>query len=65
MSNLATELGHLKSHVEYPANRAQVVAACNKMHDLPTEDAQWFERTLPEGNYSNAGEVLAALMTQV
>jgi uncharacterized protein (DUF3820 family) len=35
------------------------------MHDLPTEDAQWFERTLPEGNYGNAGEVLAALMTQV
>jgi hypothetical protein len=65
MSNLATELGHLKSHVKYPANRAQVIAACNKMHDVPSEDAQWFEKALPEGNYRNATEVLSALLTKV
>jgi hypothetical protein len=65
MSNLATELGHLKSHVKYPASRTQVIAACNQMHDLPSEDAQWFERALPEGTYRNAGEVLTALLTKV
>jgi hypothetical protein len=65
MNNLATELGHLKSHVQYPASRAQVVAACNKMQDLPREDAQWFESTLPEGTYRNATDVIGALLTRV
>lgn len=65
MGNLAIELGHLKSHVQYPANRAQVVAACNKMQDLPREDAQWFESTLPEGTYRNANDVMTALLTKV
>jgi hypothetical protein len=65
MENLATELSHLKSHVQYPASRAQVIAACNKMHDLPREDAQWFERTLPEGTYKNANDVVAALLTKL
>jgi len=65
MGNLATELSHLKSHVKYPANRAQVVAACNQMHDLPDDDAQWFTKALPEGNYRSANDVLAALLTKV
>jgi hypothetical protein len=65
MGNLATELGHLKSHVQYPANRAQVIAACNKMSDVPHEDAEWFAKTLPEGNYKDANGVLAALLTKV
>ena len=65
MSNLATELGHLKTHVQYPASRADVIATCGKMHDMPNEDAQWFEASLPEGTYGNANEVLAALLTKV
>jgi len=65
MGNLSAELGHLKSHVQYPANKAQVVAACNGMSDVPHEDREWFAKTLPEGTYKDANGVLAALLTKV
>ncbi len=65
MSNLATELDHLKNHVEYPANKATVVAACNGMSDAPKEDSAWFVKTLPEGNYRNAEDVMRALLAKV
>jgi hypothetical protein len=65
MSNLATELGHIKSHVKYPANREQVVAACNKMSDVPHDDAEWFKNSLPEGTYRSANDVINALLTKV
>ena len=65
MGHLATELEHLKSHVDYPATRAQVVATCGNMHDMPDEDARWFEKNLPEGTYGSANDVLSALLTKV
>ncbi len=34
MSNLKTELEHIKHHIKYPANKTQVLAACNNMSDL-------------------------------
>jgi hypothetical protein len=61
MSNLAAELGHLKNHVTYPANRGQVVSACNNMSDTPAEDRDWFSQNLAEGTYRNAEEVMSAL----
>jgi hypothetical protein len=63
--SLAVELGHLKNDVKYPASRAEVVAACNNMSDLIPENAEWFTKTLPEGNYNSAHEVLGALLKQV
>ncbi len=65
MSNLKTELEHLKKHVTYPANKQQVVAACNNMMDVPGDDRTWFSSTLPEGNYNNAEDILKALLTKV
>ena len=62
MSNLSSELGHLKNHVSYPANRAQVVAACNGMMDVAAEDRDWFMKNLPEGTYKSADAVLSALL---
>jgi hypothetical protein len=62
---MATELGHLKNHVMYPASRAQVVAACNNMSDSDPSNKEWVTKNLPEGNYRNAGEVLNALLTKV
>lgn len=63
--SLAVELGHLKNHVTYPASKAQVVAACNNMSDMQTGNAEWFNKSLPEGNYNSAHEVLGALLKQV
>lgn len=65
MSNLASELGHLKNHVMYPADRKAVVAACNGFSDAPKEDREWFAQALPEGKYSNAGDVMRALLAKV
>ena len=64
MSNLATELGHLKNHVTYPANRTAVLAACNNMSDVPQEDRDWFAQSLPEGDYQNAEDVMRVLIAK-
>jgi len=65
MSKLAEELAHLKNHVKYPANRGQVVSACNNMADAPKEDSEWFAKALPEGSYRSADEVVSALLKKV
>ena len=62
---LADELDHLKNHVKYPASRSEVVAACNNMSDMHATNAAWFQKTLPEGNYKSANEVLGALLNKV
>jgi hypothetical protein len=62
MTNLAEELGHLKTHVKYPANKAQIVAACKGMHEGRHEDEAWVAKVLPEGTYKNPTEILAALL---
>ncbi len=63
--SLAEELGHLKNHVKYPADRAQIVATCNHMSDVHPANSAWFEANLPEGNYNSAHEVLGALLKKV
>gem|GEM_PF-796426 len=62
MSQLSEELTHLKHHVSYPASRAQVVAACNNMMDVPSSDRDWFTKNLPEGTYKSANDVVSALL---
>ncbi len=65
MSKLAEELTHLKNHVNYPANRSQVLAACNNMMDAPKEDSEWVAKALPDGSYRSADEVVSALLRKV
>jgi hypothetical protein len=65
MSQLSDELAHLKHHVSYPANKAQVVAACNGMMDVPSSDRDWFSKNLPEGTYKSAVDVVSALIGRV
>ena len=65
MGKFAEELGHLKSHVEYPATRTQVVEACNNNVHADRDDAEWMAKALPEGTYQNANDVLSALLTKV
>ncbi len=65
MSKLSEELDHIKNHVDYPASRTEVVEACNNMSDVPSDDRDWFSKTLPEGTYKTADEVVSALLTKV
>ncbi len=62
MNTLAEELGHLKTHVNYPANKAQVLAACRGMHEGRSQDEAWIEKVLPERTYQNPNEILAELV---
>ena len=62
MNSLADELGHLKTHVSYPANKAQILEACRGAHEGRSADEAWIEKVLPEATYTNPSEVLAALV---
>ena len=64
MSNLQEGLGHLKNHVQYPANKGAILAACNGMSDWKAEDKAWFTKSLPDGNYKGPVDVMAALIAK-
>lgn len=61
MKDLKNAISHLKTHIEYPATRQELVEACNQMSDFSEEDKMWFEQNLPDGTYDSAGEVMEAL----
>jgi hypothetical protein len=65
VGNLKDSLEHLVKHVQYPTNKAGVIAACGEMSDLEATDRDWFNSTLPEGNYHAAGDVVNALIAKV
>jgi len=65
MSNLKSELEHIKHHIKYPANKTQVVAACNNMSDVPTADKEFVSKSLPESNFKGPEDVVRALLTKV
>ncbi|VVB59712.1 Uncharacterised protein [uncultured archaeon] len=52
---------HLREHIKYPANKQQLLEACNRMSDTAPEDKEWFRKTLPDKTYQNADEVIRAL----
>jgi hypothetical protein len=65
MTSMSTQLTHLKNHVNYPANRQQVIAACNGMMDADEVDRKWVTGNLPEGTYKTADDVLSALLRTI
>src|SRR5712692_4188528 len=65
MSNLKAELEHIKHHIKYPANKTQVVAACNNMSDVPSADKDFVTKSLPESNFKGPEDVVRALLTKV
>ncbi len=52
---------HIQSHIQYPATKAQLLEACSHMAHVPEATRSWAERTLPEGTYASAEDVLHAL----
>ncbi len=65
MSNLKIELEHIKHHIKYPANKTQVLAACNNMTDVPSIDKEFVTKSLPDSNYKGPEDVVRALLTKV
>jgi hypothetical protein len=54
-------LDHLKNHQQYPATRAELLAACENLKDFSDAEKQWFADRLPEGTYASADEVMKAV----
>jgi len=52
---------HVKKHVQYPATREAILAACADTPEFSADEKAWFAKTLPPGNYKNADEVIKAL----
>lgn len=54
-------IDHLKMHQTYPAKKTDLIKSCNNLEDISAEDKEWFIKTLPEGTYNSAKDVLSAL----
>ncbi len=65
MSTLKTELEHIKHHIKYPANKAQVIATCNNMMDVPSADKEFVTKSLPEGSFKGPDDLVRALLNKV
>ena len=65
MSNLKTELEHIKHHIKYPANKTQVLAACNNMTYVPSVDKEFVTKSLSDSNYKGPEDVVKALLNKV
>ncbi len=52
---------HIKEHISYPITKSEMVKACNNMSDIAADDKDWFIKTIPEGNYDSADDVIGAL----
>lgn len=61
MQNVQGGMDHLKTHQQYPATKAQLVAECNNLSDFSEEDKKEFMEKLPEGTYQGADDVIQAL----
>ena len=61
MKNVKGALEHFKTHQSYPASKEDLVKECDNLSDFSKEDKEWFMKTLPEGNYASADDVIKAL----
>lgn len=48
-------------HLSYPSTKSEIVAACNKMAEMPEADRKWIADNLPEGRYERPEDVIRAL----
>jgi hypothetical protein len=62
MSNLQEELEHIKNHIDYPATKQQVVAACGNMSDVPSDDKEFVSKSLPDQTFRGPEDVVNALL---
>jgi len=53
-------VSHLKSHVEYPISKAELLETCDDWSDVPAAERKAAEK-LPARTFNNVNEVLKAL----
>ena len=61
MQNVKDVTDHIKTHQNYPATKAQLVAECNSLSDFSEEDKKAFAENLPDKTYNSGDEVIQAL----
>jgi len=61
LQNIKGAIDHLKTHQSYPATKEELVKECSGLSDFSEEDKEWFLKTLPEGTYKSADDVMAAI----
>jgi hypothetical protein len=59
--DIAKARAHLAQHVNYPATRAAILAACAQTPEFTAAEKQWLADNLPEGKYTSAEDVGRAL----
>jgi hypothetical protein len=59
--DIAKTRAHLAQHVNYPASRAEILAACAQTPEFTAAEKQWLTDNLPEGKYASADDVGRAL----
>jgi hypothetical protein len=52
---------HLQAHVQYPASRDEILAACAQTQEFSPSEKKWVSDSLPDRTYASADEVLQAL----
>jgi hypothetical protein len=52
---------HLKAHIQYPASRAAILAACADTPEFTADEKKWLSDHLPDRTYASADEVATAL----
>jgi len=52
---------HFVKHVNYPASRSTILAACANTNEFTDAEKRWFEQKLPDREYKSADEVIAVL----
>lgn len=63
-TNKENVMGHLKNDQKFPATREELLEECNHLSDFTKDDKEWFMKSLPDGTYNSAEEVMAAIGIQ-
>ena len=61
MHNRSEVIAHFREHQKYPAQREDLISACENLSDLEPEDRQWLHESLSEKKYKTVGDVLDKL----
>jgi hypothetical protein len=52
---------HFKEHVQYPATRAAVLAACADTPEFSASEKKWLADNLPDRTFASADDIASAL----